>query len=131
MTNQYPTRRMIQICYPHDALRSMRPDETRLVRSRPCSPHSGTMTLITSSERRKNAFLDCLPDDRERVCCISHEGTSYWLVYAPSKAAQRALRRLGWAEERGRDLAEDRAPEVRSHRRLCGPRGSRMARHHR
>jgi len=63
--------------YAYDALRLMRPDEMRLVRGRPCGPHSGTVTLITGKARRKRTFARALSEERKCVSCIHHDGTSF------------------------------------------------------
>ena len=89
---------MIHDRFIHDALRAADPYEMRLIRGRQCGPHSGTMTLITTSDSRKEMFADSLRDGRKDVSCIQHDGMYFWLVQAPSGAVRRALRRLGWIE---------------------------------
>lgn len=136
---------MIHDRFIRDALRAADPDEMRLVRGRQCGPHSGTMTLITTSDCRKNAFVDGLPDGRRNVSCIQHDGTYFWLVQAPSRAVQKALRQLGWTElpssesstearaeplksrPEGR-VPRERGPKACGQRRLCGAWGRRTRR---
>lgn len=88
-----------------------------------------TATLITRQAHRRREFIKALPDGPEEVFEVTHSGRDLWLVRAPLRDAERALRRLGWAEQASaRDPAEDCAPETRGHRRLCGAWGRRARR---
>ena len=89
-----------------------------------------TAILLARAARPRQQYTEALPHGPEDVFGITCSGGHLWLVCASLRDAGRALRRLKWTREScGRNPTEDRAPEAHGHRRVCGTRGWKMARH--